>query len=265
MHSLALEETRENTRSQSARKPFTSCLRHERGGGGVHESTTKPTLQKMARNTSGVPGHVRGRRVADLREKQTLRILVAGHRRWRLSVASSLTAQKQHVPVPSSRCRSYPAESDAAAAVTQIPGAETRHRLEKTRPEAAAAAIPRLAVDPQVSRRHRSVHYGRGLFDDAHDLGRRDDAAVRVQRYRLVSSANVPSSSHSSGISFRLSKRISPLFFFLNSSLEASRTLGSTTFLFQFSCHLSTFAMSDYQRSRIDIERFVMYTTRYFQ
>lgn len=58
--------------------------------------------------------------------------------------------------------------------------------MAETGPEAAAAAVPRLAVHPQVPRGHRAVHHRRGLLDHADGLGRRDDAAVGVQRRRLV-------------------------------------------------------------------------------
>lgn len=83
--------------------------------------------------------------------------------------------------VPSSRRWSHPAESDAPASVAQVSGAKTRHRLEEAGAETAAAAVSRLAIHPQVPRRHQSVHHGRGLLHDPDGLGRRDDAAIGVQ------------------------------------------------------------------------------------
>lgn len=132
-------------------------------------------------------GHVRGRRIADLRQEQALRVLAAGYRRRHPGIAASLAAEKQHVPVPSTGSRADTAESDAAPAIAQVSGAETGHCLAQTGAEAAAAAVPRLVVHPQVPRGHRPVQHRRGLLHDADDLGRRDDATVGVQRRHLVS------------------------------------------------------------------------------
>lgn len=112
--------------------------------------------------------------------------MAEGHRRWRPGVATSLSAEEQHVLVPSSRRWSHPAEPDAPASVAQVPGAETGYRLEETGVETAATAVSRLVIYPQVPRGHQSVHHGRGLLHDADGLGRRDDAAIGVQRCRLV-------------------------------------------------------------------------------
>lgn len=90
------------------------------------------------------------------------------------------------MPLPSSRRWSHAAESGAPASVAQIPGAKTRCRLEKTGPETAAAAVSRLVIHPQVPRGHQSVYHGRGLLNDADGLGWRDDAAIGMQRCRLV-------------------------------------------------------------------------------
>jgi len=95
------------------------------------------------------------------------------------------------MPVSSTRRRTHPAEPDATPAATQVPGAASGLCLAEAGAEAAAAAVPRLAVDPQVPRGYGSVQHGRGLLDDADGLGRRDDAAVRVQRRRLVSTMRI--------------------------------------------------------------------------
>lgn len=95
--------------------------------------------------------------------------------------------------LPSTRRRTRSAKSDTTPAVTQVSGAETGDCLAETGAEAAAAAVSRLVVHPQVPRGYRSVQHRRGLLDDADGLGRRDDAAVGVQRRRLVSTIRIPS------------------------------------------------------------------------
>lgn len=133
-----------------------------------------------------LPGEVRGRRLANVREEQTLRVLVA--REWGRSARfpAPLFATQQHVLVSSTWRWPSTSQPNTAASFAQVSGTEAGHRVEEACTTSTAATVPRLVVHPQIPRGHEPVHRRRGLFDHAHGLGWRNDALVRVLRSHLV-------------------------------------------------------------------------------
>lgn len=131
-------------------------------------------------------GEVRGRRLADVREEQALRVLAAGQRGWCARVSTAFLATEQHVSVSSSRRWAGASKSNATASFAQVSRAEAGNRVEETGTATTAATVPRLAVHPQVPRRHQLVEQRRGLLHHPYGVGRRDDATLRVLRSCLV-------------------------------------------------------------------------------
>lgn len=133
-----------------------------------------------------LPGEVCGRRLANIREEQTLRVLVAGEWGRSARFPAPLFATQQHVFVSSTWRWPSTSQPNAAASFAQVSGTETGYCVEETCTTSTAATVPRLAVHSQVPRGHELVHRRRGLFHHAHGLGWRNDAFVRMLRSHLV-------------------------------------------------------------------------------